>query len=368
MKIITILGTRPEIIRLSLIIKKLDALVNHIVIHTGQNYDHKLSEVFFHDLGIRKPDYFLGIQAETPFDQIGQILTKTEAIFNKEKPDRILILGDTNSGLTSMIAKRMGIPVFHMEAGNRCYDHRVPEETNRKVIDHSSDILLPYTERSRSNLLAEGIHPHQVYVTGNPILEVIQAFKPQIDSSTILNQLNTSKKNYFLVTIHRAENVDDPNRLLSLVNAFHALVKEYQLPIFVSTHPRTKSRLSGLGSQATENSKLKFLEPFSFFDFVHLEENAFCVLSDSGTVQEECALFGTPNVTLRESTERPETLECGSNFVSGIQSENILRAVKVVLSSKENSWEAPFEYQQKNVSDVVVRLVCSRQLLLGKPY
>ena len=366
MKILTILGTRPEIIRLSLIIKKLDDLVDHKLIHTGQNFDHNLSEVFFKELGIRKPDEFWGIQGKSAFDQIGQILTRAEELFLKEKPDRILILGDTNSGLTAFVAKRLGIPVFHMEAGNRCYDDRVPEESNRRVIDHSSDILLPYTERSRNNLLSEGFHHSKVYVTGNPIHEVINHYEPQISQSQILQHLQLNAEKYFLVTAHRAENVDDPKRLKEMIQSFEDLIQKYQLPVLVSTHPRTRSKLNQIGYKIDSNPKLRFLDPFGFFDFIHLEKNAFCVLSDSGTVQEECAIFKVPNVTLRESTERPETMECGSNIISSIHSKHVLRSVQATLTSKP--WNPPPEYIVPNVSDIVVRIITSRQLCLQKEY
>ncbi len=362
MKVLTVLGTRPEIIRLSQIIRKLDQCVDHKVVHTGQNFDHKLSEVFFQDLKIRKPDYFFSIQSKSAFEQIGQILVQCEKVFTDEKPDRILILGDTNSGLSAIVAKRMGIPVFHMEAGNRCYDHRVPEETNRKVIDHSSDVLLPYTERSRANLLAEGIAAPRIYVTGNPIAEVIKYYDVQINQSKVLSQLGVKQNQFFLVTVHRAENVDSEEGLMSLLKSFQNLADKYKMPILISTHPRTKSQLDKLGSKVTSHPHVKFLDPFNFFDFIHLEKTAFCVLSDSGTVQEECSLFGIPNVTLRESTERPETLECGSNFIAGLQSENVLRAVEIVTAKDAVKWVAPPEYQQMNVSDTVVRLMTSKHL------
>jgi len=272
-----------------------------------------------------------------------------------EKPDRVLLLGDTNSGLTAIIAKRMGIPVYHMEAGNRCYDDRVPEEVNRRIIDHSSDVLMPYTERSRANLLREGMEAERIYVTGNPIWEVIQHYDPRIRRSKVMFHLNLEKGKYFLVTMHREENVDDEVRLHNLIQALILLRKEYQFPIVCSLHPRTRSRMSRFGI-GVDDDQVRFLPPFGFLDFVHLERNAFCVLSDSGTVQEECCIFKVPNVTIRDVTERPETVECGSNILSGSDPQSILRCVCTVLDQKCN-WTVPNEYLVENVSNTVVRIV-----------
>lgn len=355
MKVLTILGTRPEIIRLSRVIEKLDSLCDHRLVHTGQNFDPSLSDVFFQQLGVRAPDHYLGVKGASFGEQIGQIIAGSEKILLAEKPDRLLLLGDTNSALSAIVAKRLGIPVYHMEAGNRCYDDRVPEEVNRRIIDHSSDVLMPYTERSRQNLLREGIPGERIYVTGNPILEVIQHYDSQISRSTILPDLGVTQGRYFLVTMHRAENVDHPVRLRELTAALGQIQKAYDLPVIVSTHPRTRNRMKEMGL-GTEHREIRFLEPFGFFDFITLERNAFCVLSDSGTVQEECALFGVPNVTLRDVTERPETLECGSNILSGADSATITRCVQVVLSQKP-SWRAPQEYLEENVSSRVVKIL-----------
>lgn len=355
MKILTVLGTRPELIRLSLVMERLDGLCEHVLVHTGQNYTESLNDWFFQELAIRKPKYALGIREPTMGAQVGQIIARCEEVLRIEKPDRLLILGDTNSALAAVMAKRMGIPVYHMEAGNRCYDDRVPEEVNRRVIDHCSDLLMPYTERSRANLLREGIEGHRIVVTGNPILEVIQRFSGSIDESNILNKLGLTQKGYFLVTLHRAENVDYEPRLEALVKALDTVQQIHQLPVIVSTHPRTRSRLQTLGELAS-NSAVKFLEPFGFFDFVHLEKHAACVLSDSGTVQEECCLLKVPNVTLRDVTERPETLECGSNILAGADPECIQRATKVALASA-CSWTPPSEYLRTDVSETVARVV-----------
>ena len=355
MKIMTILGTRPEIIRLSRIIEKLDRLCEHVVVHTGQNYDASLSDIFFDELGVRQPDHFLGVRGETVGEQIAKIISASEKILTDEKPDRLLILGDTNSSLSAIVAKRMGIPVYHMEAGNRCYDDRVPEEVNRRIIDHSSDILMPYTERSRANLLREGIEGRRIFVTGNPIHEVLTHYDKRIRQSDVLRRLELEPEKYFLVTMHRQENVDVEDRLRALIASLVALQEEYGLPIICSTHPRTRARMQSFGlGQAHE--QIRFTEPFGLFDFVSLERQAFCVLSDSGTVQEECCLFRVANVTLRDVTERPETIECGSNMLSGAEPETILSCVKAVLDSKAD-WTVPVEYLAPSVSNTVVRIL-----------
>lgn len=360
MKIMTILGTRPEIIRLSCVIPLLDELSEHVLVHTGQNFDRNLNELFFEELAIRQPDHLLACSGELPMAQVGRILESCEQVMLREKPDRLLILGDTNSALSAIVAKRIGIPVYHMEAGNRCYDDRVPEEVNRRIIDHSSDILLPYTERSRQNLLREGIAGERIYVTGNPINEVIKRYDPQISRSRVLDELGIESGSYFLFTLHRAENVDNRERLESFSAAFDHLQKKYGLPCIISTHPRTKARMKQFGL-STANPQLRFLPPFGLFDFITLERSALCVLSDSGTVQEECAIFGVPNVTLRDVTERPETQECGSNMLSGADRESMLSCVRSVLRMK-SGWKAPVEYLTENVSETVCRIVLSHRM------
>jgi UDP-N-acetylglucosamine 2-epimerase (non-hydrolysing) len=355
MKIATVLGTRPEIIRLSRVIEKLDGLAEHVLIHTGQNYDPRLNEIFFSELGVRAPNYFLGAQSSRFGDQVGQILSRVEEVFLKEKPDRLLILGDTNSGLSAFIAKRLGIPVYHMEAGNRCYDDRVPEEVNRRVIDHSSDVLMPYTERSRANLLREGIAGERIFVTGNPILEVINHYDAQVAASDVFERLDVKPERYFLVTMHRAENVDLEPRLRSLTAALEKLHRQYGHPMICSLHPRTRNKMLAFGLDP-EQSAVRFLEPLGFFDFIALERKAFCALSDSGTVQEECCLFRVPNVTLRDVTERPETVECGSNILAGAEQEWILQAVGTVLGLSRQ-WTSPPEYLAEHVSATVLKIL-----------
>jgi len=355
MKILTILGTRPEIIRLSLIIPKLDRLCQHVLAHTGQNFSRELSEIFFEELGLRKPDYFWGVRTEPVGEQIGDIISQCEGVLLKEKPDRLLLLGDTNSALSAIMAKRMGIPVYHMEAGNRCYDDRVPEEVNRRIIDHSSDVLMPYTERSRANLIREGIEGERIHAIGNPIYEVIAHYETKINGSKIMSQLDLKKSEYFLITMHRQENVDDKNRLYNLVEALILLEKEYEFPVICSLHPRTKNRIADFGINVNHEN-IRFLAPLGFFDFVNLERNAFCVISDSGTVQEECCIFKVPNVTIRDTTERPETIECGSNILSGTEPKSIVRCVRTVLEQKPN-WMIPPEYIVENVSNTVIKII-----------
>lgn len=357
MKIMTVLGTRPEIIRLSRVVAKLDRLVErHVLVHTGQNFDPSLSDIFFDQLGVRHPDHYLGVRGKTFGEQIGQIITLSERVMLEEKPDRLLILGDTNSSLVAIVAKRLSIPVYHMEAGNRCYDDRVPEEVNRRVIDHCSDVLMPYTERSRMNLLREGIEGRRIYVTGNPIHEVIRHYDDLIRRSDVHERLGLEPGQYFLVTMHREENVDVEERLRSLIKALELLQREYDLPVVCSTHPRTRAVMERFRVDAKANDQIQFHAPFGLFDFIALERNAFCVLSDSGTVQEECCIFKVANVTIRDVTERPETIECGSNMLSGAEPATLLRCVRTVLDQKAD-WAVPPEYLVENVSRTVVKIV-----------
>lgn len=360
MKVMTILGTRPEIIRLSQVIPVLDRSAEHVLVHTGQNYDDRLSRLFFEELAVREPDEVMGVRAAGPAAQIGQILERSEALFRAHRPDRLLILGDTNSGMAAIVARRLGIPVYHMEAGNRCYDDRVPEEVNRRVIDHCSTVLLPYTERSRANLLREGIAGERIFVTGNPIKEVIDSCARQIGDSGILRELGLEPRKFFLVTMHRAENVDLEPRLRGLVEALRQLHVSYGHPVVCSFHPRTRSKVESFGVDVSPPG-LRFLPPFGFFDFVRLEQEAFCVLSDSGTVQEEACLFRVPNVTIRDVTERPETLECGSNYLSGAEPDDIIRAVKFVTRTPP-AWTPPREYLADDVAEIVCRIVTGYRL------
>ena len=355
MKICTLFGTRPEIIRLSEIIKVIDPFCTQMLVHTGQNHDPRLSDVFFTDLGLRQPDLHLGVEASSFAEQAGQILTRAGEVFARERPDRVLILGDTNSALAALVAARMGIPVFHMEAGNRCYDDRVPEEVNRRIIDHASTILMPYTERSKENLVREGIERERIFVTGNPIFEVLEAHRERSEASDVLGRLGLAGGDYLLVTLHRAENVDEPKRLEAFLGALSAVAEDQACPVAVSVHPRTADKLQRFGLGAA-SPRVRMLEPLGFLDFVKLERHARAVLSDSGTVQEECAIFGVPNVTLRDVTERPETLECGSNVLSGASADDVLRALRLALSLGTD-WAAPPEYLQPRASRAVAKIL-----------
>jgi len=353
MKVITILGTRPEIIRLRCVIDALDASCDHLLVHTGQNFDPRLSQLFFDELGLRAPDVHLGVRAGSFAEQMGQIIERSGALFAEQKPDALLVLGDTNSALSAVVAKRMGIPVFHMEAGNRCYDDRVPEEVNRRVIDHSSSVLLPYTHRSAANLVQEGIERRRVFVTGNPIKEVLDRYADRIAASTALADLGVTERGFMLATVHRAETVDVEERLRSLAASLAAVVTKYGMPVVCSLHPRTADRMRSFGVVA---DGVRFIEPLGLFDFVALEKAAYCVLSDSGTVQEECCIFGVPTVTLRDVTERPETIECGSNILSGVEPASVLACVDLAVR-RRGGWTPPPEYLADDVSDTVARIV-----------
>jgi UDP-N-acetylglucosamine 2-epimerase (non-hydrolysing) len=335
--------------------KVLDQHCDHVTVHTGQNYHESLSDIFISDLSIRTPDVHLGIRANSFGEQAGQILSQVDAVLEDQKPDKVLILGDTNSALCAIVAARRGIPVFHMEAGNRCFDDRVPEEINRRIIDHASTILLPYTERSRENLTSEGIERERIYVTGNPINEVLKSFSGQIERSSAMETWGVKPKGYMLVTLHRAENVDLPERLTGIFEAFGQVAARFEKDILVSVHPRTAGKLEEFGVK-TATPRIRLLEPLGFFDFVKLEKNALAVLTDSGTVQEECAIFGVPNVTLRDVTERPETIECGSNILSGADPDSIIRSTEIAVS-QSHDWSPPREYQATNVAQVVSKIV-----------
>lgn len=356
MKVITILGTRPEIIRLSLIIEKLDVYADeHILVHTGQNFTSSLSSVFFKELGIRGPDYILLNQHQSLGKQLSIMYQELESIFLKEKPDKVLVLGDTNSGLSAILAERMGIPVIHMEAGNRCFDLEVPEEKNRRIIDAISSFNLPYTPQSKENLLKEGVSSNRVIVSGNPIYEVLEHFRSEIENSSILEKLKLQENDYFLVTIHRAENVDYEARLLEIVKGINKVAERYGKRIVCSIHPRTQSRIDSIKNLQV-HPLVEFYDPFGFFDFVKLEKKAYCVLTDSGTVQEECCLFHVPTITIRKTTERPETLECGSNILSGIDAEQIANCVNVMINQSK-TWEFPQGYDCRDVSDRVIKIL-----------
>lgn len=359
MKVLTILGTRPEIIRLSEVIRILDRQAEHVLVHTGQNYDASLSGQFFDELGVRTPDQHLGIREAGMGAQLGRILEASETLLRTHRPDRLLILGDTNSGLSAIIARRLGVPVYHMEAGNRCFDDRVPEEVNRRVIDHCSTVLMPYTERSRANLLREGIDGARIFVTGNPIKEIIDAHRGRIEASRVVADRQLEPGRYFLATLHRAENVDHEGRLRSLLEAFAQLHRQYAMPVVCSLHPRTKAKLESFGIAAGDG--IQFAVPFGFADFLHLEQHAFCTLSDSGTVQEEACLLGVPNVTIRDVTERPETIECGSNILSGATVDGVVRAVALATGAGR-TWVPPAEYLRTGVAATVARIVLGERL------
>lgn len=350
-KILTILGTRPEIIRLSRIMPKLDMMCEHRVLHTGQNYDPNLNSIFFDQLGLRTPDHVLRSQGSLA-QQLSETFTGVEKYLGEFDPDSVLVLGDTNSGLSAVICERLGYPVYHMEAGNRCYDMRVPEEKNRRLIDSISTINLPYTELSRQNLLREGAQNNRVFVTGNPIKEVLDHYRTEIDSSDILERLNLGSNNYIVATAHRAENVDDPQRLANILDAFEIISQDY--PIVFSCHPRTRQKWLQLDRKISD--RILVTEPMGFFDFAHLEKNSFMAISDSGTVQEEMCLFNRPTVTIRATTERPETVWCGSNIVTGLETDDIVAGCRA-MKSVDRNWTVPVEYARTNVSDAVVNIL-----------
>lgn len=359
MKVLIVFGTRPEIIRLNLIIKRLDAAgVETTIAHTGQNYHPQLSDVFFQELGLRAPDHHLGIKEPDALAQIGQVIAQSGRLMTESRPDCLLILGDTNSGLSAIAAARLGIPIMHLEAGNRCFDWRVPEEVNRRIIDHVSDWLLPYTPESRENLLREGIPPERIFVSGNPITEVLQHFDSDVERSDVLARLELEPRRYLLATLHREENVDDAATLSGILDGFELVANALELPIVWSVHPRTASKVPALGRQPS--SAIRMHEPFGLFDFLALEKAAACVLTDSGTVQEECSLYRVPTVTIRETTERPETVQCGSNILSGVTDPNRMLDCVRLMSASNREWRSPYD-GDGNVSRTVAQMVLHRK-------
>lgn len=358
MKVMTIIGTRPEIIRLSRVMLALDEVTDHVVVHTGQNWDPQLGDVFFKELGLREPDHRLEINTESLGQVMGGILSAVEPVLLQERPDAVLVLGDTNSCIAALMAKRLGIPVFHMEAGNRCFDENVPEEINRRLIDHISDFNLCYTEHARRNLLGEGLHPRRVFVTGSPMAEVLAAYQEEIEKSDVLERLELEAGRYLLVSMHRQENVDNPTNLKSLLNAITRLQRRYGDRVILSTHPRFRDRLSRF-NPGIDLSGLEFLEPFGYFEFNQLQLHARCVLSDSGTISEESAILGFPAVTIRNAMERPEALDAGAIVLTGLDSTAIERAVRMVieLAQHEGVRSVPAEYSWTDCSVRVVRLV-----------
>ena len=357
----TIVGTRPELIKMARVIAEFDEYTNHILVHTGQNFDYELNQVFFDDLGIRKPDYFLEAVGSNAAQTIARVIEKADEVFEKEQPDAVMLYGDTNSCLSVISAKRRKIPVFHMEAGNRCFDQRVPEELNRKVLDHLSDINMVLTEHARRYLLAEGIPADRIIKTGSHMQEVLEYYMPKITASTVIERLNLEPQRYFLLSAHREENVDTPENLQDLMDTLQALIKQYEIPVIVSTHPRTRQRLEKLGIEGLD-SRIQFLKPFGFFDYIKLQMEAFCVLSDSGTITEEASLLNLPAVTIRNAHERPEGMDEGVLIMSGLKAQRVLDAVRVV-TQQHNKIERQFrmvpDYEGASVSKKVLRVVLS---------
>jgi len=357
LKVMTILGTRPEIIRLSRTISLLDKFVDHKLVHTGQNYDYELNEIFFRDLNVRKPDYFLQVNTTSLGKTYGEILSKSEDVLKKEQPEAVLILGDTNSSIACIMAKRLKIPIYHMEAGNRCFDLNVPEEINRKIIDHISDFNITYTEHARRNLIAEGLPTRRIYVMGSPMKEVLLDNLERIRRSQVLEELRLKKGQYLLVSMHREENVDNSKHLDILLSTMEKASEQFKCPVIVSVHPRTRNRLERLDRQNTSN--IRFLKPFGFLDYVNLQMNALCVISDSGTISEEASILNFPAVTIRNAMERPEAMDCGRIIMTGICESTILAAIELQISKENTKLERqiPLEYQVNDVSLRVVKLV-----------
>ncbi|MCG7536337.1 UDP-N-acetylglucosamine 2-epimerase (non-hydrolyzing) [Pseudoalteromonas sp. OOF1S-7] len=367
LKVMTILGTRPEIIRLASVMEKLEEFSDHILVHTGQNYDYELNQVFFDELGVREPDYFLEVDTSSLGKVLGEILIKTEQVILEEKPDAVLVLGDTNSAVSVMMAKRMKVPTYHMEAGNRSFDANVPEEINRKLVDHLADFNLVYTENARRHLISEGLPHRHIYVTGSPMLEVLDSKLEQIKNSQILDELNLEANKYFVVSVHREENVDNPDNLRKVVACLNALYDQYKMPVVVSTHPRTRNRLDKLNLDFAGRD-IRFLKPFGFFAYNKLQMNSYCVVSDSGTISEESAMLHFPAVTIRQSIERPEALDSGSIMLTGLDVDVFLNAVNLVTKESElyANREVPSEYQVENTSLRVLKLILGTASLTNR--
>ncbi|EDK29060.1 UDP-2-acetamido-2,6-dideoxy-beta-L-talose 2-epimerase [Vibrionales bacterium SWAT-3] len=360
LKVMSVVGTRPEIIRLSRVLAKLDEHCEHILVHTGQNYDYELNEVFFNDLGVRKPDYFLNAAGKNAAETIGQVIIKVDEVLEKVQPEAMLVLGDTNSCISAIPAKRRKIPIFHMEAGNRCFDQRVPEETNRKIVDHTADINLTYSTIARDYLIAEGIPADRIIKTGSPMFEVLNYYMHQIDSSNVLSRLGLEKGQFFVVSAHREENVDSPKQLGKLAETLNKVAEKYDLPVIVSTHPRTRNRIEAQGVEFHPNIQL--LKPLGFHDYNHLQKNAKAVLSDSGTINEESSIMNFPALNLREAHERPEGMEEAFVMMVGLEAERVLQGVAILESQpvgQERLLREVYDYSMPNVSDKVVRIVHS---------
>jgi UDP-N-acetylglucosamine 2-epimerase (non-hydrolysing) len=361
MKVMTLVGTRPEIIKLSRVIHELDQYTKHTLVHTGQNYDYELNQIFFQQLEIRKPDYFLDAAVENVAQTIGNVVAKSYGVMVDEQPDAFLLLGDTNSCLAAISAKRRKIPVFHMEAGNRCFDERVPEEINRRIVDHISDINMPYTEHARRYLLAEGIKPETVIKTGSPMKEVLQHYLPQIEANACLEEMKLEPEKYFLVSAHREENVDNEANFKDLLESLNAIAEKYGKPIIVSTHPRTRKRLEDWGVENT-NDRIRFLKALGFFEYVKLQINAFCVISDSGTITEESSILNFPAVTIREAHERPEGMDEGTLIMCGLKPDRVIASIDIVTAQYSRSprqLKLVQDYDTENVSKKVLRIIMS---------
>ena len=364
LKLATILGTRPEIIRLAECIKKSDLYFDHILIHTGQNYDYELNEIFFNDLELRKPDYFLNVAGAHLGETIGNVIAKSYEVLSKEQPDALLVLGDTNSVLSTISAKRLKIPIFHMEAGNRCFDQNVPEEINRKISDHISDINLTYTENSRRYLLSEGFRKDHIFLTGSPLKEVLKKYLSKIDESNIVSSLNLSKGKYIVVSAHREENIDLNNNFEILTESLNAVAEKYQMPVIFSTHPRTKNRIRQ--NNIKFHPLIKNIAPLGFFDYVKLQSESFIVLSDSGTISEESAMIGFTAVSIRTSTERPEAIDAGTILVGGISTNQMLNSIHIAKGLDDKDILLPFEYEITNTSDRVIKAIQSYTSIVNK--
>lgn len=358
MKVVTILGTRPEIIRLSAVMKRLDQYVEHVVVHTGQNYDYELNEVFFKDLGLRRPDHFLNVDTKSLGRVLGGVLIESEKVLLAEKPDAVLILGDTNSALAGIIARRMKIPLFHMEAGNRCFDFNVPEELNRRIIDHIADFNLVYTEHARRHLIAEGLPQRRIYLTGSPMREVLEAQLSAIKASDALKRLGLEQGKYFVASVHREENVDQSANLSRVLESLERVAAECELPIVFSTHPRTRDRMTRL-NHGTLSPRIQFLKPFGFNDYLQLQLNARCVISDSGTICEESAILGFPAITVRNAIERPEALDAGTIVMTGLDPTTIVDAIRLQTSEQARAAKhtIPADYQVTDTSWRVVKFI-----------
>ena len=367
LKIVTVVGTRPEIIRLSRTMALLDQYTNQVIVHTGQNYDYELNEVFWKDLELRKPDHFLEINTSSLGNAVGDIIRKTEEILKKEKPDALLVLGDTNSCLSAYMAKRMHIPIFHMEAGNRSFDLNVPEEVNRKIIDHIADFNLVYTEHARRHLISEGLSHRRIYLTGSPMKEVLDYYLPKIKNSRILEKLKLKKNKYFLVSAHREENIDNLVNLQQILSVLQKLEEKYKFPIIVSTHPRTRKMLEKL-DKINLNNKIHFLKPFGFLDYIFLQQNACCTLSDSGTISEESSILNFPAISLRESMERPEAQDTGSIILTGFDASVVLDSIALVMEEKQNRKfkNIPADYEISDTSWRVLKLIMGNTKLSNK--